>query len=87
MCTIAWAKMYECLVAFDLFPAEVASGQPLSSPKGTGGACFGLCRMADGEVVPSAASVHLCEAPGAFVSATNHFMRTQRWGRSSTRLV
>ena len=55
MVTVAWAKMYESIVACDLLPE--------------GGAVAGG---------PGVVTVHLCEAPGAFVCATNHFVKTQR---------
>jgi cap2 methyltransferase len=59
MCTIAWAKMMECIVAYDLLPED---SQSLGMKGG----------------IPSTASVHLCEAPGAFICATNHYLRTKR---------
>lgn len=67
LCTTAWAKMYECIVTFDLLPdatslpsGSAAVGHAEGSPQAVG-------------------TVHLCEAPGAFISATNHFIRTQRY--------
>ncbi|GAX83199.1 hypothetical protein CEUSTIGMA_g10625.t1 [Chlamydomonas eustigma] len=53
MCTIAWAKMYECLIQYDLIPRALAAQQ--------------------GAIL----SVHLCEAPGGFIAATNHYVRTE----------
>ena len=68
LCTTAWAKMYECIVSFDLLPKD--DSLPASSSA--------VGRLASGQ--PAVGTLHLCEAPGAFISATNHFIRTQRWG-------
>ena len=51
MCTIAFAKMYEMLAAYDL--VNIPGNQ--------------------GDFV----SLHLCEAPGAFICATNHYIRSR----------
>eukprot|EP00960_Hanusia_phi_P009342 270561-Hanusia_phi.AAC.1 len=57
LCTIAFAKMYEMLAAYDLVDVP-----------GNAGSFY---------------SLHLCEAPGAFVCATNHYIRSRfphvRW--------
>jgi len=66
LCTTAWAKMYESIVTFDLLPG--------SETLRTGSAAVG--RVEGGG--PAVGTVHLCEAPGAFISATNHFIRSQR---------
>jgi cap2 methyltransferase len=51
MCTIAWAKMYECIDSYRLIALSDSARQ------------FN--------------SVHICEAPGAFICATNHYLRTK----------
>eukprot|EP00775_Hariotina_reticulata_P001434 gene1434-1775_t len=74
MATIAWAKMYECLGTYELLPSELYS-------------------LDDGQ--PAQAShtkvltVHVCEAPGAFISATNHYVKTRckSWARRWTWLA
>ena len=66
LCTTAWAKMYECILSFDLLPSTASL--PPGGP--------GVGRLASGQ--PAVGTLHLCEAPGAFISATNHFIRTQR---------
>ena len=67
LCTTAWAKMYEAIVTFDLLLA--ASGQ---LPKGNSS----VGCLENGQ--PAVGTVHLCEAPGGFISATNHFIKTHR---------
>ncbi len=66
LCTTAWAKMYESIVTCDLLPE--------SGTLPNGSAAVG--RVEGGG--PAVGTVHLCEAPGAFISATNHFIRSQR---------
>ena len=66
LCTTAWAKMYESIVTFNLLPR---SGTPPNGSAAVGRAQGGG---------PAVGTVHLCEAPGAFISATNHFIRSQR---------
>ena len=66
LCTTAWAKMYESIVSFDLLPSH---GQTSPADRAVGHLEYGQ---------PAVGSVHLCEAPGAFISATNHFIKTQR---------
>jgi hypothetical protein len=56
MCTVAFCKMYEMLVAFQLLPASV------------------WARTDDSVAVLT--TYHLCEAPGAFIAATNHYVQT-----------
>ena len=67
LCTTAWAKMYECIAAFDLLPS---TSSMTAGKSGQG-------QLANGQ--PAVGTVHLCEAPGAFISASNHFIRTQRY--------
>ena len=56
MCTRAFCKLYEMLVAFPaLLRRREASNASLIEPCST---------------------LHLCEAPGAFVAATNHFLQS-----------
>ncbi|XP_021952349.1 cap-specific mRNA (nucleoside-2'-O-)-methyltransferase 2 isoform X2 [Folsomia candida] len=59
-CSQAWCKMYECLSTFSLVPERITTAA--SQP--------------DVSARPRFLSIHLCEAPGAFISATNHFLST-----------
>ncbi len=52
MCTIAFAKMYEMLEAYQLVRYYPDHGNKFNS-------------------------LHLCEAPGAFICATNHFIKSR----------
>jgi hypothetical protein len=73
MCTKAFLKLFEILVGFDLVPpAPASSGTNTgtsTSPTGTAPA------SGSGQSPVHARVLHLCEAPGGFVSATNHFLR------------
>lgn len=66
MATIAWAKMYEALAGFRLFPTSPAD------------ACAAALGTNPASGAKTCATVHLCEAPGAFVAACNHFVRRER---------
>ncbi|KAG2428583.1 hypothetical protein HYH02_014285 [Chlamydomonas schloesseri] len=76
LATVAWAKMYEMIVRNDLLPQQSPALGPARGAGGGGGGGRGL-----GNERPCV-TVHLCEAPGGFVAATNHFLRTHRpdWG-------
>lgn len=63
MPTVAWVKMYETIAALDLLPDR----SPALEQRG--GAQISKL---------GAFTAHVCEAPGAFICATNHFVRTQR---------
>ena len=67
LCTTAWAKMYESIVTFDLLSPGLGQEQSNNAVMG---------HLSNGQ--PAVGTVHLCEAPGAFISATNHHMKTQR---------
>ncbi len=68
MCTIAWLKMYELLVTYKLVAAEEAPSSSTSSSSSS---------FSSSSSVPTFSSVHLCEAPGAFICATNHYFQTR----------
>lgn len=67
MATIAWAKMYECLGSYDLLPEDPYSSAAISSSDNSS-------TQQQSKIL----TVHVCEAPGAFIAATNHFIRTHR---------
>ncbi|EER00245.1 conserved hypothetical protein [Perkinsus marinus ATCC 50983] len=62
LCTNAWCKMMEMLEAMPLVPKEVCKSEE------EGG---------DGGVDGNIRTMHLCECPGGFISATNHHLRTK----------
>jgi len=62
-CSQAWAKMFEILCFYNVIPENVIDSAVELENKRFKGA-----RVAFD-------SVHLCEAPGAFISALNHFIK------------
>jgi len=71
MATIAWAKMYECLGTYDLLPSQLHTTPAGEEPE--------VSQPCDAQ--HKVLTVHVCEAPGAFISATNHYIKTRcrRW--------
>lgn len=63
MPTIAWVKMFETIEALKLLPE---SSEALEQRERANISFLG------------AFTAHVCEAPGAFICATNHYIRTQR---------
>lgn len=93
MCTVAWAKMYETIVTYDLFDAaklqastRVATAHLCEAP---GRRCCCTLVLRSGRELhtqtntESFAYVHLYNMtlhltlPGAFICATNHYLKTQ----------
>ena len=63
MCTNAWAKFYEILSSYPDITSKAS--RLVESTEVDEGAAAGARKFV---------SVHLCEAPGAFISALNHFL-------------
>ncbi|KAF4678299.1 FtsJ methyltransferase domain containing 1 [Perkinsus chesapeaki] len=62
LCTNAWCKMMEMLEAMPLIPKDI---------------CKGVEEGGDGGVNGNIRTMHLCECPGGFISATNHHLKTK----------
>lgn len=65
----AWGKMFEILCAYEVIPAKLIDQWD---------AYFAINQNETGEGNQQRLpfdSIHLCEAPGAFVSALNHFLK------------
>ena len=89
MCTVAWAKMYETIVTYDLFSA--ASLKASSRPTATAHLCEAPGRhfaqlythLANifslrytGHIHKAALVTLLLLRSGAFICATNHYLKT-----------
>jgi len=63
-CSRAWGKMFEILRIFNIIPSHIVEeADQIYSEK----------NYRDRKVAFD--SIHLCEAPGAFISALNHFLK------------
>lgn len=62
----AWAKMFDIMCSYEIVPDKVFTEAKAISDNPD--------RRRLGEKVPFD-TVHLCEAPGAFISALNHFLK------------
>ncbi|ODN04533.1 Cap-specific mRNA (nucleoside-2'-O-)-methyltransferase 2 [Orchesella cincta] len=58
----AWGKMFEMLCCYDIIPADIVREADAINSEG----------RSDKVALDT---IHLCEAPGAFVSALNHFLK------------
>eukprot|EP00873_Tetraselmis_striata_P004150 jgi/Tetstr1/424414/TSEL_014972.t1 len=73
MATVAWAKMFESLGSLGLLEDDHSAAQDEGEGEGGG----------EGDGARRLFTAHLCEAPGAFICAINHYIATQhpawRW--------